>query len=321
MHTVAVIACEGISPFHLAVPCAVFGGDAARIGAPRYRVQVCGVRKGFVPTVAGFSIEIRHDLSILDEADTIIVPAWRDPDERPPEELLDALRAAGRRGARTMGLCLGTFVLAEAGLLDGRTATTHWAWRESFAKKFPRVALSRNALYVEDGRILTSAGAAAALDCCLQLVRSEHGADVANRIARRLVIAPQRYGNQAQYIEAPLLTIDGQDAIGLALEWAIGHLEQPLCLDLLASKTGMSRRNFTRRFREKTGTTFSQWVLTHRLNVAQRLLETSDRTLDDIAEAVGFGSTVSFRQHFIRAFSVSPSIYRKHFGLLRQSCE
>ncbi|WP_179402814.1 GlxA family transcriptional regulator [Burkholderia guangdongensis] len=314
MHTVAVIAYEGISPFHLSVPCIVFGDDLTRLGAPRYRLLVCGERPGLVSTMSGFNLEITHDLSALDHADTVIMPAWRDPDERAPDALLDALRDARRRGARLVGLCLGTFVMAEAGLLDGRTAATHWAWSDDFVKKFPRVTLNRHALYVEDDGILTSAGTAAAIDCCLQLIRSDHGAEIANRIARRLVVAPQRHGDQAQYIEAPLPVAEGTDTFGITLDWAIEHLEQPLCLDLLASKAGMSRRNFTRRFRDKTGTSFSQWILTHRLNAAQRLLETSDKSLDHIADIVGFGSTVSFRQHFTSTFSISPSAYRRQFG-------
>jgi transcriptional regulator GlxA family with amidase domain len=317
-HTVAVIAYEGISPFHLAVPCIVFGDELTRLGVPRYRLLLCGERAGLVPTMSGFNIEITHDLSLIDQADTVIMPAWRDPDEPAPDALLNALRNARRRGARLVGLCLGTFVMAEAGLLDGRTATTHWAWSDDFVKKFPRVTLNRHALYIEDDGILTSAGTAAAIDCCLQLIRADHGADIANRIARRLVVAPQRQGDQAQYIEVPLPTTQSADAFGLTLDWAIEHLGQPLCLDLLASKASMSRRSFTRRFRDTTGTSFSQWILGHRLNAAQRLLETTDKSLDHIATIVGFGSTVSFRLHFTRAFSISPGAYRKQFnGLSR----
>lgn len=314
MHTVVVIAYEGISPFHLAVPCIVFGDDLIRLGAPRYRLLVCGDKSGLVMTMSGFNIEITHDLSALERADTVIMPAWRDPDERAPETLLDALRGARLRGARMVGLCLGTFVLAEAGLLDDRTAATHWAWSDEFAARFPRVTLNRDAIYVEDNGILTSAGTAAAIDCCLQLIRSDHGAEIANRIARRLVVAPQRNGNQAQYIEQPLPVSNGNDPFSLALDWAIAHLNQHQSLDTLAAKAGMSRRNFTRRFKDKTGTTFSRWILTHRLNASQRLLETSDKSVDRIADIVGFGSTVSFRQHFTRAFSITPSAYRRQFG-------
>lgn len=243
----------------------------------------------------------------------MIVPAWRDPDERPPELLLQALRSAHARGARIVGLCLGAFVLAEAGLLDGRAASTHWVWSEDFARKYPKVKLDQKVLYVDDGDILTSAGTAAAIDCCLHLLRRDHGADVANRVARRMVVAPHRHGGQAQYIEQPLPASGGSDALTVTLDWAIEHLEQPLCLDVLAERAAMSRRNFTRRFKLKTGTTVSQWLLNHRLASAQRLLETSDKAIDRIAELAGFGSTVSLRQHFSAAFAISPAAYRKQY--------
>lgn len=314
MHTVAVIAFEGISPFHLSVPCIVFGDDLDRLGVPRYRLLICGEKPGLISTMSGFRIEVEHDLSVLEQADTVIMPAWRDPAERAPQALLDALRCASARGARIAGLCLGTFVVAEAGLLDGRTAATHWAWADDFAQRYPRVRLDRDSLYIDDGAILTSAGTAAALDCCLHLVRRDHGAEVANRVARRMVVAPHRHGGQAQYIEHPLPQADGADRLGMTLDWAIAHLSEPLTLDTLAEKAGMSRRNFTRRFKEKTGTTVTQWVLNHRLTAARRLLETTDKGVDLVAELVGFGSAVSLRQHFTQALAVSPSAYRKQFG-------
>lgn len=314
MHTVAVVAFDGISPFHLSVPCMVFGDDLARLGAPRYRLLVCGEKAGRVSTMSGFDIEVPHDLSVLAQADTVIVPAWRDPDERPPEVLLDALRAAHARGARMAGLCLGTFVLAEAGLLDGRRAATHWVWAADFVARYPRVELDQDVLYVDDGDILTSAGTAAAIDCCLHLLRRDHGADIANRVARRMVVAPQRQGGQAQYIEQPLPDkAEGGDRLRATLDWAIEHLQEPLCLDQLADRAKMSRRNFTRHFKAQTGATVSQWLLNHRLASAQRLLEASDHGIDRIAGMVGVGSAASLRQHFAAAFSVSPSAYRKQF--------
>lgn len=313
MHTIAIVAFEGISPFHLSVPCVVFGDDLLKLGAPRYRLLICGENIGPVATMSGFRIEVEHDLTSLTAADTIIVPAWRDPDERPSQALLQALRLAHARGARLVGLCLGTFVLAEAGLLDGRTVSTHWAWADEFERSHPHVSLDQNALYIDDGDILTSAGTAAALDCCLHIVRRDHGAEIANRVARRLVVAPHRHGGQAQYIEKPLPTASGQDQIGAAISWAIEHLNEPLSLDQLATRAGMSLRSFTRHFRNKTGTTFTQWLLNHRLAAAQRLLETGSCSIDHIAEMAGFGSTVSLRQHFTRSFSISPASYRRQF--------
>lgn len=312
-HTVAVVVFEGISPFHLSVPCMVFGDDLARLGIPRYRLLVCAMETGLKPTMSGFNIDVQHDLSVLTQADTIIVPAWRDPDERPPEALLQALRMAHARGSRVVGLCLGAFVLAEAGLLDGRAASTHWVWGDDFTRKYPRVKLDKKVLYVDDGDILTSAGTAAAIDCCLHLLRRDHGAEVANKIAKRMVVAPHRHGGQAQYIEQPLPKAGSNDQLTITLDWALEHLEQPLSLDMLAAKAAMSRRNFTRRFKLKTGVTVSQWLLNHRLAMAQRLLETTDKTVDRIAEATGFGSAVSLRQHFSATFSVSPASYRRQF--------
>jgi transcriptional regulator GlxA family with amidase domain len=313
MHTIAVIAYEGISPFHLSVPCIVFGDDLLKLGAPRYHLVICGEKTGLIPTMSGFQIEVQQDLSALEGADTVIMPAWREPDDQPSDVLLEALRAAHARGARMVGLCLGTFVLARAGLLDGRAASTHWAWAEEFERTYRNVALDRNALYIDEGDILTSAGTAAAIDCCLHLVRRDHGAEIANRIARRLVVAPHRHGGQSQYIEKPLPESGSPDQLSTTLEWAIAHLNEPLSLEQLAARAGMSLRSFTRHFKKKTGTTFTQWLLNHRLAAAQRLLETGDCSVEHVAEIAGFGSTVSLRQHFTRAFSISPASYRRQF--------
>ncbi|HJV61861.1 MAG TPA: AraC family transcriptional regulator, partial [Albitalea sp.] len=203
-HTVAVVAFDGISPFHLSVPCMVFGPDMAGRGVPRYRLLVCSAERGPLRTTAGFAIEAPCRLPALARAQTVIVPSWHHGGERPPEALLRALRAAHARGARIVGLCLGAFVLAEAGLLDGRPATTHWALAEEFARRFAQVELRPDVLYVDDGDVLTSAGTAAGIDCCLHLLRRDHGGEVAARVARRMVVAPHRQGGQAQYIERPV---------------------------------------------------------------------------------------------------------------------
>lgn len=313
MHTIAVIAFEGLSPFHLSVPCIVFGDDLLKLGAPRYRLLICGERTGPVRTMSGFNIDVEHDLSLLEEADTVILPAWPDPTQRPSKLLTQALSAAHARGGRIVGLCLGTFVLAEAGLLDGRAASTHWAWADEFEQRYPQVALNRNAIYIDEGDILTSAGTAAAIDCCLHIVRNDYGAEIANRIARRLVVAPHRHGGQAQYIEKPLPATADADQLDATINWAIAHLNEPLSLERLAEHAGMSLRSFTRHFKKKTGDTFTQWLLNHRLATAQRLLETSACSIDHVAEMAGFGSTVSLRQHFTRAFSISPASYRRQF--------
>ncbi|WP_363798053.1 helix-turn-helix domain-containing protein [Lysobacter firmicutimachus] len=309
---IAVIAFEDVSPFHLSVPCLVFE-PRDRPGLPDFELRVCAAEPGPLRSRAGFDIGTRHGLKSLDWADTVIVPSWRDADEAPPPALLKALRRAHGRGARIVGLCLGAYVVAAAGLLDGRRATTHWHWSEHFAARFPRVALQPDVLYVDDGRITTSAGTAAALDCCLHLLRRVHGAEAANRVARRLVLAPHRQGGQAQYIEHPLPASPQDDRLAGVLDWALAHLDRPLSLDALAERALMSRRTFTRRFRDSTGTTVGQWLAGQRLARAQRLLETTELGLDAIAAQTGFGSAVSLRQHFAGQLGTSPSAYRRGF--------
>jgi transcriptional regulator GlxA family with amidase domain len=312
-HRVAVVAFDGISPFHLSVPCMVFGPDMAGPGRPAYRLTVCAAEPGPLRTTAGFDIATSRGLAALAHADTVIVPSWRDPDEPPPAALLKALRAAHRRGARIVGLCLGAFVLAEAGLLDGRPATTHWALVPRFAARFPQVVLQPDVLYVDEGDVLTSAGTAAGIDCCLHLLRRDHGAEAAARVARRMVVAPHRQGGQAQYIERPVPQSRSDDRLAGVIAWALAHLEQPLALDTLAERAAMSRRNFTRHFRQATGATVKRWLLDQRLALAQRLLESTDGAIDEIAERAGFGSPVSLRQHFAAALNTSPSAYRRQF--------
>jgi len=312
MSRLAVVAFDRISPFHLSVPCLVFEhrgeGDL-----PRFDLRVCAAEPAPLRTRAGFDIATRHGLKSLDWADTVIVPSWRDGEERPPETLLKALRRAHERGAHIVGLCLGAYVLAEAGLLDGRRATTHWGWSEHFAARYPRVELQRDVLYVDDGRITTSAGTAAALDCCLHLLRRRHGAEIANRVARRLVVAPHRQGGQAQYIEQPLPSSAQDDRLAAVLAWALAHLDQNHSLDALAQRALMSRRSFTRHFRDATGTTVGEWLAGQRLARAQRMLETSEHGLDAIAAQTGFGTAASLRQHFAARLGTSPSAYRRGF--------
>ena len=312
--TVAVVAFDGISPFHLSVPCMVFGEDRTEAGAPRFRVQVCAPEPGELRTNAGFSLVVPHGLEAMRRARIVVVPSWRDDCSAAPPELIRALQAAHRRGATVMGLCLGAFVLAEAGLLDGRPATTHWKLAPAFAKQYPKVKLQPEVLYVEDGNVLTSAGTAAGIDCCLHLLRVRHGAETANRAARRMVVAPHRQGGQAQYIEQPVPATAERDRLAPLLEWLGRHLDRPHELDDLARRALMSRRNFTRRFRESTGTTVGQWMQNQRLALAQRLLETTDHPVERVATGAGFGSAMSLRKHFLSAFKVSPTAYRQQFS-------
>jgi len=314
-HTIAVVAYDRISPFHLSVPCLVFGKSqlAAPAGAPRFDLAVVAAEDGPIDTTAGFSLNIDQGLEKLAAARTVIVPSWRDPAERPPQALLDALSDAHRRGADIVGLCLGAYVLAAAGLLDGRRATTHWAFAEDFGRRFPAVKVDADVLYVEDGNILTSAGTAAGIDCCLHLLRRDYGAEYANSVARRLVVPPHRQGGQAQFIEHPLPATGADSRLAELLDWVRANLQLTHTLDSLSEKALMSRRTLTRRFRQLTGSSIVDWLLGERLALAQRLLETTDQPVEQIASLSGFGSPVSLRHHFRNALGVSPNAWRQSF--------
>lgn len=307
---VAIVAFDQIRPFHLSVPCAVFGETAEE---PLFDVRVCAAEPGELRTTSGFGIATRHGLRELAQADVIVVPSWRNPHESAPEPLLAALRRAHKRSATLVGLCLGAYVLAEAGVLDGKLATTHWRWTELFKQRFPNVRLDPNVLYIDQGNVITSAGTAAGIDCCLHVVRRQYGAEITNRIARTLVVPPHRQGSQAQYIEQPVLAHAADTPLTKALNWAVRHLDESHTLDSLAARALMSRRSFTRHFRQHTGTTVGQWLLSQRLGVAQRMLETTDHPIERIAERAGFGTALSMRQHFGVAFNTTPSMYRREF--------
>lgn len=311
--TIAVIAFDRISPFLLAMPCTVFRDDPARPDMPRFRLLVCSAEKRRLQSSAGFAIETCHTLRDAEQADIVIVPSWRDPQELPPQRLLNCLRAAHARGALVVGLCLGTYVLAAAGLLDGRPATTHWGWTDDLAQRYPQITLQPDVLYVDDGDVITSAGVAAGIDCCLHLLRRLHGAEVAAHVARRMVVPPHRQGGQAQFIELPLNKSAAEDRFGQQLAWVQRHLEQPHSLDSLAERFCMSRRTFTRRFRQVTGSTVGAWLLNQRLAFAQRLLETTAKSIDLIAQEAGFGSEVTLRQQFNKVLKTTPSRYRREF--------
>lgn len=312
-YKVAVIAFDGMIPFHLSVPCLVFGSRRADSAAPAFQVDVCAFEQPVMSTSAGFDIAVKHGLSTVDEADIVIMPTWHDDCREAPPILIEALRRAHVRGARIMGLCLGAFPLAQAGLLDGKSASTHWAYAEALSRRYPKVNVNRDVLYVDEGDVLTSAGVAAGLDCCLHLLRRLCGAEAVNRVARQLVVAPQRQGGQAQFIERPLPVSRSDSRFSEVLQWVERHLEQAHSLDSLAGRAAMSRRNFTRRFRQATGTSFKQWLLNQRLAHAQRMLESGNASIDVVAQQAGFGSALSLRQHFRAVFKTTPAAYRKLF--------
>lgn len=309
--TIVTIAFDRISPFHLSAPCIVFGDRHP--GVPAFDFAVCAAEPGPLSTTAGFALIVEQGLEALAAADIIIVPSWRAPAERAPEPLLNALIAAHRRGARIVGLCLGAYVLAQAGLLDGRAATTHWAYAEDFAGRHPKVKVNPDVLYLEDGNILTSAGTAAAIDCCLYLLRQQLGGDIANSVARRLVVPPHRQGGQAQFVAQPVPQDAGDTRLSGLLDWMRANLGQTLTLDALAERAMMSRRTFTRRFHQLTGSTVGEWLQGERLALAQRLLESTGNSVETIAGLAGFGSSVSLRLHFRSAFGLSPNAWRQAF--------
>jgi transcriptional regulator GlxA family with amidase domain len=311
VHDVAVLAFPGISPFHLSVPTLVFTPDVAR-RAHDYRVTVCAVRPGSVPTRAGFDLAVPHGLETLVAADTVVVPSW-DPELPVPPELVEALRAAHARGGRLVALCLGAFVLAATGLVDGRKLTTHWHAAAELAARYPRVAVRSEVLWTDLGDVVSSAGVVAALDCCLHLVRSDLGASVAAETARHLVMPPHRDGSQAQYIRTPVPDDEGPDAIAEAMAAARCQLDRSLDLDAWAGGALMSRRTFTRRFRERTGESPGRWLLRQRLELARTLLETTRLPMDEVAERSGLGSSASLRRHFREVLGTSPRRHREQF--------
>lgn len=308
---IAVVAFDGISPFHLAVPCVVFGDE--RPGSQTFELKVCAAETKPLQTTAGFAIAVEHGLSVLEQADLVIVPSWREPGERPAADLLQALNAAHRRGATLVGLCLGAYVLAEAGLLDGRAATTHWAYAQDFAARYPAVRLDADVLYVEADGVVTSAGTAAGIDCCLYLLRQRCGAEVANSAARRLVVPPHRQGGQAQFIEQPIPESRANSRLSELFDWVRANLGSAHSVDSMAARAQMSRRSFTRQFKQLTGTSFLPWLLAARLAYVQRLLEATDASVERVAEKAGFGSPEALRWHFRRQFGVSPTQWRKLF--------
>ncbi|EOC1287893.1 helix-turn-helix domain-containing protein [Cronobacter muytjensii] len=309
--SIAVIATREFSPFHLSVPSMVF--DKAMPDAGLFNVEICALEPGVVVSDIGISINVQHGLELLETADIVIVPFWSHPDERPAQTLLTALARAWARGAEVVGLCLGAYVLAYSGLLDNRQASTHWEVEHDFAARFPTVKLDRNALYTRDERLITSAGTAAGIDCCLNIVRERCGTAVANRVARRMVTPPYREGGQAQFIEhaVPVTTRDSK--INALMDYLRRNLNIRHDVDTLASRANMSRRTFTRHFAKATGMSVGEWLSAERLQRSQELLETTDHNIGTVAALAGYQSPVSFRQSFKAKFNVSPTEWRRTF--------
>lgn len=317
-HRVVVLALDEVVPFELGIAGRIFGAAERAEDGPLYEVITCSLDGGPVSTSDDFSINVSYGAEALAGADTVVIPTVRATGPVYSRgELPDALARALaliRPQTRVVSFCTASFILAAAGMLDGRSATTHWYLADDFRRLFPNVDLDPGVLFVDEGRVLTSAGAAAAVDLCLHLVRRDHGSQVANDAARRCVVPPWRDGGQAQYIQRPIPE-PAAATTGATRSWAMERLDRPLTLEDLAGHARMSRRNFTRRFREEVGLSPAQWLTRQRIEHARHLLESSDLTVEQIAVRAGFGTAVSLRQHLRAALGVSPLNYRRTFHM------
>ncbi|MFD7893403.1 helix-turn-helix domain-containing protein [Streptomyces sp. NPDC059568] len=313
LNNVAAVLLDGVHPFELGVVCEIFGLDRSDEGLPVHDFAVVSAEGPVLRTHAGFTLSGMHGLDRLEEADLIAVPAGDSYVSRAyPPELLAALRRAVDRGSRVLSVCSGVFVLAAAGLLDGRRCAAHWRHATELARTYPRAVVEPDVLYVDEGPVITSAGTAAGIDACLHLVREEHGPEVANAIARRMVVPPHRDGGQAQFIKRPLPRTPC-DTVGEVLGWMERHLDREMTVEQLAARAHMSPRTFARRFQQETGTTPYRWLLRQRVLLAQELLEATDETVDSVAGRSGFGNAAGLRHHFLRTLGTTPNAYRRTF--------
>ncbi|SCL26919.1 Transcriptional regulator GlxA family, contains an amidase domain and an AraC-type DNA-binding HTH domain [Micromonospora pallida] len=321
MHRVVVLALEGVYPFELSIPVRIFGTARDGDGDPLYEVVTCGLDGGPIRTSADFAVAVEHGAEALGTADTLVIPPFvcGPTEDRTwlPDELAEALGRL-RPGTRIVSICTASYVLAAAGLLDGRTATTHWNEADRFQRMFPQVRVDPDVLFVDDGDVLTAAGVAAGVDLCMHLVRRDHGSEVANRVARLCVVPPWRDGGQAQFIERPVPESSAATT-SATRDWALGQLHRPLALAELAEHARMSVRTFSRRFRDEVGMTPGQWLTQQRVEHARRLLESTDLPVDRIAGEAGFGTAASLRQHLTVAIGVSPMTYRHTFRTSRDT--
>jgi AraC family transcriptional regulator, transcriptional activator FtrA len=312
LRNVAVLVMDSVAPFELGVLCEVFGVDRSDQGLPRYDFAVCSPGARPVSTTTGFTVHPERDLDRLDAADLVGVPAMG-TDVQVPDEVIAALRRAADRGAWVVSVCSGIFVLEAAGLLDGRRCTTHWMYAAELAERCPSASVDPDVLYVQDGRLVTSAGTAAGIDACLHIVRQEHGARIANGVARRMVVPPHRDGGQRQYVEAPLPPPRVGETLVPLLDWLVEHLDRPHTVETLAARAHMSPRTFARRFRAETGTTPYSWLTAQRLLLAERLLEETDEPVEVVAERSGFGTAPVLRHHFGQHRHTTPQAFRRAF--------
>lgn len=312
---VAVLAYDGLCTFEFGIACEVFGLSRPEMGADWYRYSVCAIEDGPLRAAGGLVVNATAGHRVLRQADLIVVPGWRSIDAPVPEKLIRELVRAHRRGARVMSLCSGIAVLAAAGLLDGRKATTHWRYASSMISRYPAIQLEADMLYVDQGDVLTAAGSAAGIDLCLHVVRKDFGPEAANSVARRLVVPPHREGGQAQFVQRPVLEARENSRFGALIDWVRAHLDKPHSITGLAHKAGMSTRTFQRRFQEATGAPPGEWLVTERVRLAQEHLERDTQvSLEKVADACGFGSLETMRHHFRNRIGVVPAAYQRRFS-------
>lgn len=312
-HLVVALAYDRLCTFEFGCVVELFALPRPELGVDWYRFAVCASEPGPVRAAGGIKVQAPYRLALMDRADTIVIPGWRDPDETPPEPLLKKLRAAHRRGARLCSICSGVFVLAAAGVLDGATVTTHWRYAERLRARYPALRVNPDALYVDAGRIVTSAGSAAGLDMLMHLVRRDHGSAIANRVAQRLVLPPHRDGGQAQFVPRPLPSVGG-DRLAKLIDWMRAHAGQPHTLASLAARAAMSPRTLQRQFRDATGLGPYEWLIRERVGLAKEMIERDPALpVARVAALAGFGSEESLRRHFRRIAAMSPAAYRRSF--------
>lgn len=312
-HSVAAVAYDRLCTFEFGCTVELFALPRPELKVPWYDFAVCAAERGPIRATGGIAMQVSHSLRLLERADTIIIPGWRDADEAPPEELLRKLREAYERGARLCSICSGVFVLAAAGVLDGRRATTHWKYVERLAARYPGIRVEPNALYVDEGQVLTSAGSAAGLDMLVHLVRKDFGAKIANQVAQRLVIPPHREGGQAQFVPRPVPS-DERGRLAKLLDWIRAHLAAEHTIESLAAQAAMSTRTLQREFKAATGLAPYAWIVRERIERAKELLETGRLPALRIAERVGMGSAESLRHHFRAQVGTTPARYRARFS-------
>jgi transcriptional regulator GlxA family with amidase domain len=308
-HRVVVLALDDVLPLDLGIPLQIFGRD----DPDSYEVTTCSPGGVPVSAAGGISIAVSRGLEALESADTVIVPGYGTRSWRIDTETVAALVAAHRRGARMVSICSGTFALAQTGILDGLRVTTHWARAAELAEHFPRIDVEPKALFVDEGQVLTSAGVAAGIDLCLYIIRLDLGATVANRVARRIVAAPRREGEQAQFIEYSPVT-EGGDPLAATREWMLQRLDEPMTVSHMAAHARLSLRGFSRHFAQQTGTAPLRWLHGQRVELAKELLESSALPIEEVASRVGLGSAANFRAHFKRSTSLAPQQYRRQFS-------